>query len=76
MSHLVKGEVSELETPLTEQMRDMQTKLLKAFHRFTESVQSRCRAQDDTESGLKHRLTILETRILEVERRLKMPPAA
>jgi hypothetical protein len=76
MSHLVKGEVSELETPLTEQMRDMQTKLLKAFHRFTESVQSRFKAQDDTESGLKHRLTILETRILEVERRLKMPPAA
>ena len=72
----LKGEMSEVEARLTEKMRDMQTELLHAFYGFTESVQSRFRAQDDTESGLKHRLTVLETRLLEVERRLNMPPAA
>jgi hypothetical protein len=72
----LKGEMSEVEARLTEKMRDMQTELLKAFYGFTESVQSRFKAQDDTESGLKHRLTVLETRLLEVERRLNMPPAA
>ena len=70
------GELSSLEARLTEQMRDMQTEILKAFYGFTESVQSRFKAQDDTEAGLKHRLTVLETRLLEVERRLNMPPAA
>ena len=71
----LKGEISEVEARLTEKMRDMQTELLKAFY-GTESVQSRFKAQDDTESGLKQRLTCLETRLLEVERRLNMPPAA
>jgi len=72
----LEGEISEVEARLTEKMRDMQTELPKAFYGFTESVQSRFKAQDDTESGLKHRLTVLETRLLEVERRLNMPPAA
>jgi hypothetical protein len=72
----LKGEMSEAEARLTEKMRDMQTELLHAFYGFTESVQSRFKAQDDTESGLKHRLTVLEGRLLEVERRLNMPPAA
>jgi hypothetical protein len=72
----LKGEMSEVEARLTEKMRDMQTELLHAFYGFTESVQSRFKAQDDTEAGLKHRLTVLEGRLLEVERRLNMPPAA
>lgn len=70
------GELSSLEARLTEQMRDMQTKILQAFYGFAETAQSRFKAQDDTEAGLKHRLTVIENRLLEVERRLKMPPAA
>ena len=70
------SEMSSLEGRLTEQMRDMQAKILKAFYGFAETVQSRFKEQDDTESGLKHRLTVIETRLLEVERRLKMQPAA
>jgi predicted transcriptional regulator with HTH domain len=72
----LKAEMSEAEARLTEKMRDMQTELLHAFYGFTESVQSRFKAQDDTEAGLKHRLTVLETRLLDVERRLNTPPAA
>jgi hypothetical protein len=72
----LKGEISELEARLTEKMRDMQTKLLHAFYGFAESAQARFEAQDDTESALKRRLTSLEGRLLEVDRRLKMPPAA
>ena len=72
----LKGDMSGLESRITENMRDMQTELLKAFYGFTESVQSRFKAQDDTEAGLKNRLTVLEGRLLEVEKRLNMPPAA
>jgi hypothetical protein len=75
-----KADLAELETRLTEAltevMRDGQTETLKAFYGFVESVQTRFRAQDDTEAGLKKRLTVLEERVLEVEKKLLMPPAA
>jgi hypothetical protein len=75
-----KGDIAELETRLTETltevMRDGQTETLKAFYGFVESVQTRFKAQDDTEAGLKKRLTVLEERVLEVEKKLLMPPAA
>ena len=75
-----KADLAEQETRLTETltevMRDGQTETLKAFYGFVESVQTRFRAQDDTEAGLKKRLTVLEERVLEVEKKLLMPPAA
>jgi hypothetical protein len=71
-----KGDLAELEARLTEVIRDTQTGTLKAFYGFVESVQTRFKAQDDTEAGLKRRLTIVEERLLEVEKKLLMPPAA
>ena len=75
-----KADLAELETrivdQLTEVMRDVQTELLKSFYGFMETVQARFKAQDDAEAGLKRRLTVLEERLLEVEKRLNMPPAA
>jgi hypothetical protein len=75
-----KADLAQLETriteTLTEAIRDSQTEILKAFYGFTETVQTRFKAQDDTEAGLKKRLTVVEERLLEVEKRLNMPPAA
>jgi hypothetical protein len=67
---------TRLTETLTEVIRDTQTETLKAFYGFVESVQTRFKAQDDTEAGLKKRLTVVEERLLEVEKRLNMPPAA
>ena len=76
----IRADLAERETRLTEAltevMRDGQTETLKAFYGFVESIQTRFRAQDDTEAGLKKRLTVLEERVLEVEKKLLMPPAA
>jgi hypothetical protein len=72
----MEAALDERETRMIEAMRDGQTEILKAFYGFTETVQTRFRVQDDTEAGLKKRLTVLEERVLEVERRLNMPPAA
>ena len=71
-----KADLAELEDRLTEVMRDVQTEMLRAFYGFMETVQTRFKAQDDAEAGLKKRLGILEERLLEVEKRLNMPPAA
>ena len=75
-----RADLAERETrmvdQLTEAIRDTQTETLKAFYGFVETVQTRFKAQDDTEAGLKKRLTVLEERVLEVEKKLIMPPAA
>ena len=72
----LKLDLAEREDRLTEVMRDVQTELLKSFYGFMETIQIRFKEQDDTEAGLKKRLTVLEGRLLEVEKRLNMPPAA
>ncbi|MGH9604319.1 MAG: hypothetical protein ACRD3N_01345 [Terracidiphilus sp.] len=66
----------DLEDRLVEAIRDSQTEVLKAFYGFSQSIQERFRAQDDMEMPLKKRMTVIETRMLEVEKRLNMPPAA
>ena len=71
-----KADLAESEARLIEVIRDAQTETLRAFYGFVESVQTRFKAQDDTEAGLKKRLTVLEERVLEVEKKLLMPPAA
>jgi hypothetical protein len=73
---LLKADLADLEARLVEVIRDAQTETLRAFYGFVETVQTRFKAQDDTEAGLKKRLTVLEERVLEVEKKLLMPPAA
>jgi chromosome segregation ATPase len=61
---------------LKETMRDIQTEILKAFYGFAETNQARL-AEIETESAaVKRRLGALESRVLEVEKRLNMPPEA
>jgi hypothetical protein len=72
----VRAEMRGMEERLVEAIRDNQTEILRAFYGFTQSVQQRFKEADDTESSLRKRMTILESRLLEVERRLNMPPAA
>jgi hypothetical protein len=58
---------------LTEAVRDSETRLLKAFYGFTESVQARFKAADDSEANFKKRLGVIEERLLEVEKKLNFP---
>jgi hypothetical protein len=73
---VTKGDLEELKDELSEGIRDSQTEVLKAFYGFTQTVQQRFKESDDMESSLRKRMTILESRLIEVERRLNMPPAA
>jgi hypothetical protein len=65
---------AELVEQLLEAIHDSETRLLKAFYGFTETVQTRFKDADRSEAGLKERMNILETRLLEVEKRINMPP--
>src|SRR4051812_23663552 len=57
---------------LTESFRDGQTKLLKAFYAFAETNQQRLAQVDVNTAALIARLATVETRLLEVEKRLNM----
>ncbi len=72
----VRGDLQDLRNELLEAVRDSQTEVLKAIYGFTQTVQNRFVEADQTESSLKRRLTTLESRLLEVEKRLNIPPAA
>jgi len=70
------GDLDDRTDQIIEAIRDSQTEVLKAFFGFTQTIQDRFREQDLTETSLKRRLTTLETRLLEVEKKLNLPPTA
>jgi len=72
----LRSEMHQQYDDLKETIRDSETKLLKAFYSFAESNQQRLAQVEGTTNGVIARLGTLETRILEVEKRLNMPPAA
>ena len=66
---------ADVET-LREQIRDSETKLLTAFYDFAKVNQTRLSELEGTDAVLKRRIGSIEDRLLEVEKRLNMPPAA
>jgi hypothetical protein len=57
-------------------MADGETRLLKAFYDFAQTDQKRLTVVEDNENAFRSRLATLEDRVLNVEKRLNMPPAA
>jgi hypothetical protein len=61
---------------LREQIRDSETRLLTAFYDFAKSNQQRLSALESSDASLSRRVGSIEDRLLEVEKRLNLPPAA
>jgi ABC-type phosphate transport system auxiliary subunit len=61
---------------LKETIRDSQTEILRAFYGYTQTTDAKLREGEQSDMALRQRLTAVESRILEVEKRLNMPPAA
>jgi hypothetical protein len=68
-----KGDLADLETRLTEAIRDSQTEVLRAIYGYTETIQTHLKDLDRSETGIRERMTVLESRVLELERRLNLP---
>ena len=76
-----RGDIQQLRTDMNHQYRDVverisdsETKLLQAFYTYAESNQKRVAAIEMESAGLKSRLSTIEDRLTEVEKRLNMPP--
>ena len=61
---------------LKETFRDGQTELLKAFYSYAQSTDLKLKDAQTSDIFLRERLDVLESRITDVEKRLKIPPAA
>lgn len=72
----LRSEMQHQYDDLKETIRDSETKLLQAFYSFAESNQQRLALVEGNSNAVIVRLATLETRLLEVEKRLNMPPAA
>jgi hypothetical protein len=67
----LKAEITE---ELTEVIRDSDTRLLNAFYTFAESNQKRLAGIENESAAIKSWLATVEQRLLDVEKRLNMPP--
>jgi hypothetical protein len=70
----IHGDMGKLRDELIERLRDTETKLLTAFYAFAETNQKRMAQMDNTDVMLVSRVASIETRLIEVEKRLNMPP--
>ena len=66
----------QLEDRLTETVRDVQTELLKAFYSFAKSTEAKFTDAEVSDHLIRQRVSAVESRITEIERRLNLPPAA
>jgi hypothetical protein len=72
----LRAEASHNNNDIVERISDSETKLLGAFYSFAQSNQKRMVEIEGNEMALRSRIGTLESRILEVEKRLNIPPAA
>jgi wobble nucleotide-excising tRNase len=73
---MLRTEMQHTYDALVERMDATETKLLQAFYSYAESNQKRVAGIETEGAVLKSRLSSLEERIIEIEKRLNMPPAA
>lgn len=72
----LRAEMSHQYNDLVERITDSETKLLKAFCSFARTSNQRMVELEGNDAGLRQRISTIEDRLLEVEKRLNMPPAA
>jgi hypothetical protein len=71
-----QAEARAMEERLVEVIRDSQTEVIRSTFGFANSMDSKLKTSEAVEILLRQRVGILESRMLDVEKRLNMPPAA
>ena len=71
-----KDDLQNLKDELLEAFRDGQTEMLRAFYSFAQSADVKFKETELDDIMLRQRLTAMESRLTEVEKRLHLPPAA
>jgi predicted nucleic acid-binding Zn-ribbon protein len=76
----MEGKLDAMEARINDSIgsaiHESETRLLKAIYSLVESVNKRMAGFELAQSNFMSRLSTLETRVTEVEKRLNLPPAA
>jgi hypothetical protein len=72
----LRSEMNHQYNDLVERLTDAETRIQKAFYSFAQSNNKRVTEIEGNEAALRSRLGTIEERLLEVEKRLNIPPAA
>jgi hypothetical protein len=72
----LRSEVQHGFDDFKETLRDVQAELLKAFYAFAQSTDAKLKESEIADMLLRQRLTAVEFRLTEVEKRLNLPPQA
>jgi len=71
----LKSELLEaIHQQLAEAIHESETRLLKAFYGFAESNHKRVNEIEGNQGAMLSRLATVEARLMEIEKRLNMPP--
>jgi hypothetical protein len=73
---ILRSEMNHQYRELVERISDTQTEVLRAFYSFAQTNNKRVLEVEGNEAALRSRLGTLEDRVLEIEKRLNLPPAA
>jgi hypothetical protein len=65
----LKTELSDLKSAMSEQMRDIETALLRAFQNYAQGVAAQIQKLTASDSATEIRMAALENRVLELETR-------
>ncbi|HYL73294.1 MAG TPA: hypothetical protein VEU96_03765 [Bryobacteraceae bacterium] len=71
---LLRSEVNHGHDDLVERIHDSETRLLQAFYSYADTNNKRLTQDGAVTAVLISRVTILEDRVLGLEKRLNMPP--
>lgn len=72
---MLRSEMHHMYDNLVERMADSETKLLKAFYSYAEGNDKRVGQIETSNASMLGRLATVENRVLEIEKRLNLPPA-
>ena len=70
---MLSSEMHHVFDDLKESMRDTQTELLKAFYGFAQSTDLKLANAEANDASLKERLSVVERRLTELERKINFP---
>jgi BMFP domain-containing protein YqiC len=71
---LLRSETQHLHDNVIETMRDVQTELLKAFYNYAQTTDIKLKDGEAADFMARQRLTAVESRVTDIEKRLNMPP--
>jgi chromosome segregation ATPase len=66
----------QFESRIESMFHEMEGRIVTSMYRIAESMNARVTEQENESAVLKKRMALLETRVLEVEKRLDIPPVA